>query len=126
MSLATVVAFSVHPVPWCFDCEFPDPWGHIYSRIDDVLSLWSLAAPFIAGLFGFRKGWLVPIIVVFATMMAQPLGGVAWWSFTENEGPTIILLGVPACASSFGAGWLVRFAARRLAAKQWAASEIKL
>jgi hypothetical protein len=111
ISLATIIAFSVHPTPWCADCEFPDPWGHVYDRIDDILGLWSLTAPFIAGVLGLRKGWLVPICVVFATLITQPLGGVPLWSLVRNEGPTIVILGLPICAFSFGVGNVIHRAA---------------
>ena len=108
MSATTLAALCVHPVPWCFDCEFPNPWGHVYSKVDDALSAWLLIAPFLVGLFSFRRGWLVPMWMVFALLVTQPLGGVAWWSLRDNEGPIIILLGVPLCTACFGVGHLVR------------------
>src|SRR5438445_188978 len=61
ISLATLFAFSIHPVPWCFDCELPNPWGHVAGWADDVLTLWLLTAPFLAGVFALRMGWLVPV-----------------------------------------------------------------
>jgi uncharacterized membrane protein len=101
------MALAMHPTPWCVDCEYRNPWGHVSDRIDDVLAAWSLIAPFIAGLLSFRKGWLVPIFVVIATLITQPLGGVAWWSLRENEGPMIMIIGLPVCTFCFGLGRII-------------------
>jgi hypothetical protein len=111
ISLGTIAAFTLHPTPWCVDCEFPNPWGHVHDRMDDILDLWSLTAPFISGVLGLRKGWLVPIFIVLATLIAQPLGGVPLWSLVGNEGPMIIILGVPICVFSFGVGNVIHRAA---------------
>jgi hypothetical protein len=29
MSVVTLVALSSCPLPFCIDCEFPNPWGHV-------------------------------------------------------------------------------------------------
>src|SRR5215471_16358906 len=87
LSIATMVALSLYPTPWCFDCEFPDPWGHHDGAIDAVLTVWLLAAPFVAGLFALRRGWRVQLCAMAALLIAQPLGGVSWDSFVNNEGP---------------------------------------
>jgi hypothetical protein len=116
VSLGTLIALSVHPTPWCFDCEFSNPWGHVNNRLDDILGAWLLIAPFIAGLFAFKKGWLVPASMVVATLVTQPLAGVPGWSLRENEGPIIVILGLPACAVCLLLGYCVRgtyFLARR-------------
>lgn len=80
--------------------------------MDDVLGVWSLVAPFLSGLFGFRNGWLVPVSVVVGTLIAQPLGGVEWWSFRNNEGPLILLFGLPVCGFSYLIGLAVGLAVR--------------
>jgi hypothetical protein len=108
ISLATLVALTIHPTPWCVACEFSNPWGHVGDRLDDILGAWSLVAPFVAGLFALNKGWLVPVCVVLATLITQPLGGVAWWSLLNNEGPAIVILGLPACAVCFLLGYCIR------------------
>ena len=108
LSALTLSALIIHPVPWCFDCEFPNAWGHVDGPADVVLSAWLLIAPFLAGLFGVRRGWIVPVCMVLALLVTQPIGGVEWWSLRANEGPVIIMLGVPLTAASFGLGYLVR------------------
>ena len=55
------------------------------------VSFWLLIAPFLAGVFPVKRGWLVPVVTVLALLATQPLGGVAWWSLRENEGPFILL-----------------------------------
>jgi hypothetical protein len=110
VSVATFVAMSIHPVPWCVDCEFPNPWGHIANRTDDFLCAWALIAPFIAGLFEFKNGWLVPACIVIFTLITQPLGGVPWWSLLANEGPLIVIIGLPTCMGCFILGKLLRLA----------------
>lgn len=110
VSVATLIALSIHPTPWCIDCEFPNPWSHISDGGDVVLTVWLLIAPFLAGLFALRRGWLVPVGMVLALLITQPLGGVAWWSLRENEGPFILILGLPTCAACFAFGQLVRSA----------------
>ena len=67
-----------------------------------------LAAPFLAGLFALRRGWLVPICVVVALLLTQPLGGVEWWSLRDNEGPVILIFGFPAAFVCFGLGSILR------------------
>jgi hypothetical protein len=107
LSLLTLIALCVHPLPFCIDCEFPDPWGHKSSPFDGPLLVWLLIASFLAGLFALWKGWLVPIFVVLALLATQPLGGVTWWSLRDNEGPFILALGLPAAGVCFGFGYLV-------------------
>ena len=111
LSAGTLIALILHPTPWCFDCEFANPWGHIYDWLDTALSIWLLVAPFLAGLFALRKGWLVPLSLVGALLASQSLGGVAWWSLRENEGPIILMFGLPTCAACFFLGSVVRLAA---------------
>jgi hypothetical protein len=50
---------------------------------------------------------LVPICVVLCLLATQPLGGVAWWSLRENEGPFILTFGLPTTAVCFGVGYLL-------------------
>ena len=109
LSLATIAAFALHPSPvWCIDCEFPNPWGHVADRIDGLLFVWSLVAPFFAGSFGFRRGWVVPLAVVLANLISQLLGGEPWGDFLDNEGPGILFFGSLFYFGSFGLGWFVR------------------
>jgi hypothetical protein len=93
----------------CIDCEFPNPWGRVGSAVDTPLLVWLAVAPFLAGLFALKKGWLVPVSMVLALLVTQPLGGVLWWSLRDNEGPFILVFGLPATAAcSPSAIWLAR------------------
>jgi hypothetical protein len=34
--LVTLAVLAIHPIPECFDCEFPNPWGrddHAYYHV---------------------------------------------------------------------------------------------
>ena len=107
LSMLTLIALCIHPLPFCIDCEFADPWGHKANAFDVPLLIWLLVAPFLAGLLALRRGWLVPICVVLALLVTQSIGGVAWWSLRENEGPFILIFGLPTTAVGFGIGYLI-------------------
>jgi hypothetical protein len=111
ISASTIVALSVCPIPLCFDCEFPNPWGHVQARCEAPLAVWLLFAPFAAGILGLRRSWLVPVCVVLGFLATQPLGGVEWWSLRDNEGPFILMYCAPLALACFGAGHLIRLAA---------------
>jgi hypothetical protein len=96
-----------YPLPFCIDCEYPNPWGHVSVKGEIPVSFCVLVAPLLAGAFPMKRGWLVPIVVLGSLLATQPLGGVAWWSLRENEGPFILLLGVPLMAVCFGVGRLI-------------------
>jgi hypothetical protein len=108
LSVVTLIALIIYPIPLCFDCEFPNPWGHVTAKGEGPVAVWLLIAPFLAGVFGLRRGWLVPLFVVLALLVTQPLGGVPWWSLRDNEGPIILLFGLPVTATCFGIGFVVR------------------
>jgi hypothetical protein len=107
ISFVTLTALSIYPLPFCIDCEFPNPWGHVAVWEEDPVSIWLLAAPFLAGLFAVKRGWLVPIWVIFALLVTQPLGGVEWVSLKNNEGPFILVFGLPVVAACFGLGYMI-------------------
>jgi hypothetical protein len=104
----TLIALSIFPLPFCVACEFPNPWGHVAVWPEVPVSIWLVTAPSLAGLFALRRGWLVPIWVVFALLATQPLGGVELVSLRENEGPVIIGLGLPVTAACLGVGYVIR------------------
>jgi hypothetical protein len=108
LSVVTITALMVYPIPFCIDCEYPNPWGHVNVKGEVFVSFWLLIAPLLAGAFPIKKGWMVPIVAVLALVATQPLGGVAWWSLRDNEGPLILLLGVPLAGLTFGVGRLTR------------------
>lgn len=109
---ATLIVWIVHPVPFCIDCEFPNAWGHADNDRNDVVVIaWAAVAAFLGGLLAVRRSWLLPLGIVTAILISQPLGGVAWWSLRENEGPFIVVFGLPALAACLVAGHLVQIAA---------------
>jgi hypothetical protein len=108
LSAITVAALVAVPLPFCFDCEYPNPWDHVSVKAEVPVSYWLLIAPFLAGAFPMRWGWSVPVVVVLALLATQPLGGVAWWSLRGNEGPVILVLGLPLTAACFGIGRFAR------------------
>jgi hypothetical protein len=108
LAVVTIAALIVYPVPFCIDCEYPNPWGHAGVWGEVPVGFWLLIAPFLAGVYPIKKGWLVPVVVVLALIATQPLGGVAWWSLRDNEGPFILLFGLPVTGACFGVGRLTR------------------
>jgi len=101
----TLTAVLIHPTPWCIGCETVTPFGHAYSRVDDVLQLWLLAVPLLAGCLRLNKGWLAPVLIVAVQLIAQLVGGEPWSDFQGNEGPFILLFGLPICSVSFLVGY---------------------
>ena len=86
--VVTLVVLAIHPIPECIDCEFPHPWGRddvAYHHAADILSVWFMVATITAGFFSIRKYWLVPVLITFADVITQPLGGVALWSLRSNN-----------------------------------------
>ena len=115
--LVTLVVLAIHPIPECIDCEFPHPWGRddvTYHHAADILSVWFVVATITAGFCSIRKYWLVPVLITFADVITQPLGGVALWSLRSNEGPVIVLLGLVAGALGLLVGAIMRFLFDRL------------
>jgi len=123
LGVITVAAVIFHPTPWCIGCETDTPFGHVSSRMDDVLQFWLIAVPFLAGLLNLEKGWLAPLFMVTAQLMAQFVGGEPWLDFEGSEGPFIVLFGLPVCFLFLIAGYgarhfiaLIRQAATQLRA----------
>jgi len=102
------IVLCIHAIPWCIDCEFPNPWGHVWDWRDGVLSTCLLAAPFLAGLLALRQGWLVPVSTVLSLLVTQLFGGVPLWSLVANEGRFIVILGFPSTMACFGIGHAAR------------------
>jgi len=109
--LVTFVVLAVHPIPECVACEYPHAWGRneaTYGRDSVLIAAWLIIASFLAGFWSLRRNWLVPISIVIAHLATQPIGGVPFWSLWSNEGPMILLLGIPSGAASLLVGHLVR------------------
>jgi hypothetical protein len=115
--LVTLVVLAVHPLPECFDCEGPRPWGRddlAYHYGVAIFDGWFVLASISAGFFSFRKYWLVPPLIVLADLVTQPLGGVALWSLWNNEGPVMVIIGSVMGALCLLAGVLGKFVVVRL------------
>jgi hypothetical protein len=108
--LLTFAVLALHPLPMCFDCEGDHPWGarDIASPRDYVLfEIWFLALSFAAGAFRFKKMSLMPLGLTAAYLATQHLGGVAWWSLRDIEGPVIIIAGLFSGSISLTLGLVV-------------------
>jgi hypothetical protein len=115
--LVTLTVLAIHPIPECIDCEGPYPWSRddlSYLHASAILDVWFVVATITAGFCSIRKYWLVPVSIIFAHLITQPLGGVALWSLWSNEGPVIVLLGCVAGAVGLLVGAFIRFLVNRL------------
>jgi len=99
----------IHATPWCIDCETAAPFGHVYTPVDDVLQVWLIVMPLLAGLLKLEKGWLAPLLMVAVQHIEQFVGGEPWLDFKGNEGPFIVLLGLPVCFLSLLLGFGCRY-----------------
>jgi hypothetical protein len=104
----TLAVLAIHPSPECFDCEYSRQWGRddaAFLRSAHVLDVWFLLASIVAGFYSVRKYWAIPVLILIAHLVTQPLGGVPLWSLWNNEGPVIVIVGcvVGACALLVGA-----------------------
>ncbi len=115
VSLLTFAVLAVHPLPWCFDCDF-DPWGHgdvVYVWDSTLLGVWLIVASFAAGALNLKWRWVVPVGIVAAHLATQTIGGASLASLFHNEGPLILVLGLPVGLASLMLGDLARFALKR-------------
>jgi hypothetical protein len=49
LSATTIAALIAYPLPFCIDCEYPNPWGDVSVRGEIPVTFWLLIAPFLAG-----------------------------------------------------------------------------
>jgi hypothetical protein len=115
--LVTLTVLAIHPIPECIDCESPRPWGRddlAYLHASALLDVWFVVATITAGFCSIRKYWFVPVSIVLAHLITQPLGGVALWSLWSNEGPVIVLLGCAAGAVGLLIGAFIRLLVDRI------------
>jgi hypothetical protein len=113
----TLAALAAHPIPECFDCEFPNAWGrndNAYYISAYLLDAWFVIASAAAGFISVKRNWLVPLGITAAHLFTQPLGGVALWSLKANEGPLIVIVGLIAGMVCLVFGWLLRVAFNHL------------
>jgi hypothetical protein len=109
LGVLSLAAGLIHPTPWCIDCETTAPFGHVYTHLDDVLQVWLIVVPFLAGLLKLEKGWLSARLLVAIQLIEQFVGGEPWLDLKGNEGPFIILLGLPAGFLSLLIGYGCRY-----------------
>lgn len=111
IAISTLIVLISNPIPACFDCEPPYAWGHdvaIVGRDATILMVWLLGTSFLAGLLRWKRKWLVPVGIAIADVATQHLGGVAWWSVRENEGPALLIMGLACGFFSLTLGYCVR------------------
>jgi hypothetical protein len=92
--LLTVLVLVRYPLADCFDCEGPHPWGRddaAYLFRSHFFIAWLFGTSFLLGLYRVRGGWVAPLLIALGDCLTQHLGGVAWWSLLNNEGPLILL-----------------------------------
>lgn len=78
--LITLAVLAVHPIPECFDCEFPNAWGRddrVYYASARLFDAWFVLASVAAGFVSLQRNWMVPFGITLADLVTQPLGGVA-------------------------------------------------
>lgn len=112
----TVLALAIHPIPECAVCEFPHAWGRndaAYTRDSRLIAAWLILTSMLAGFWDIKRNWPVPAAILVAHLLTQPIGGVPWWSLWKNEGPMILLLGIPTGAASLMVGYLIRLGVPR-------------
>ena len=115
--LVTFMVLAIHPLPECVECEHSNPWGRddaAFARGVAIITAWLILASFVAGFSCLRRYWPVPVSIVVADLITQPLGGVPLWSLWSNEGPLIVMFGLAAGATSLLAGHLIRVWVSRL------------
>ena len=109
LGILSLAAGIIHPTPWCIGCETTAPFGHVYTRLDDVLQIWLVIVPLLAGLLKLDKSWLAPLLMVAVQLMEQFVGGEPWLDFKGSEGPFIFLSGLPVCVLSLLVGYGCRY-----------------
>ena len=113
----TAIALVLFPIADCIDCDVLRPWGRndaAFAIRSEIFDIWLLGASFLVGLFRLRHGWVLPLAFVAINCLTEPLGGVAWWSLIQNEGPLILLIGGLAGLLSFAIGRLFGLALVRI------------
>jgi hypothetical protein len=114
---AATLSLVLFPVPRCFDCEFPNPYGQtpaVADRNSLIFVVWLLGGTFLTAAFGIKRAWLIPIGLTIADLATQHLGGVEWWDLKENEWPIILLTDLWAGFFSLTFGWLAYLAIEHL------------
>jgi hypothetical protein len=109
--IATFIVLAFFPIPLCFDCEFPNPYGlsdAILAHRTLLFEIWSVSAIFVSVFLRIKRPWLIPPGIMLADLMTQHLGGVPWWSLRENEGPIIIVVGLIAGFTLLSLAFLCR------------------
>jgi hypothetical protein len=109
--IATFIALAFFPIPSCFDCEGPNPYGLSDAvLVHRVLffDIWSISVIFISVFLEIESPWLIPLGIMLADLMTQHLGGVPWWSLWLNEAPIIILVELIAGFVLLGLAYLFR------------------
>jgi hypothetical protein len=115
--VATFIALALFPIPWCVDCEFPNPYGldaGVLAHRELLFDIWSVSAIFFSVFLRIRRPWLIPLGIMIADLMTQHLGGVTWQSLRDNEGPFIILFDLVAGFTLLVLAFFLRMGFERL------------
>jgi hypothetical protein len=109
--IATFIALAFFPIPSCFDCEFPNPYGlsdAVLAHRIFFFRTWSISTIFFSVFLRIKRPWLIPLGIMLADLVTQHLGGVPWWSLRVNEGPIIIFFGLTAGFTLLSLAFLCR------------------
>jgi len=90
----TIFLLARFPLADCIDCEGLRPWGRDDAAYALRVNIWFAHIALSCGLVAFfhaRWSWSVPFLLAFTDFFTQHVGGVAWWSLLNNEGPFIFL-----------------------------------
>jgi hypothetical protein len=113
----TILVLVRFPLADCFDCEGPNPWGR-----DDVAYLlrlrlfmaWLTGSSILLGLYRVPFGWLAPLLIAMGDLLTEHIGGVAWWSLLNNEGPSILLFDIGFGMAGLALGTLIQVILRKI------------
>jgi hypothetical protein len=110
-------ALILFPLADCFDCDYPHPWGRndaAYAIRSMAFDCWLVGGSLLAGFSRRRFAWLVPVAITLIACATEPLGGVAFWSLVNNEGPIMLIFGGSLGLASFCVGLMARVLMDRL------------
>jgi hypothetical protein len=75
---------------------------------------WLFGSSFVLGVYRVQFGWLAPLLIAVGDLLTEHIGGVAWWSLLNNEGPFILLFDIVCGMAGIALGVLIQFVLRRI------------
>ena len=112
----TILALVRFPLADCFDCEGPNPWGRndvAYLLRSRLFMAWLAGSSILLGVYRVPFGWSAPLLIAMGDLLTEHIGGVAWWSLLNNEGPFILLFDIGFGMAGLGLGALIQVILRK-------------